>query len=455
MNRSQLLGEEKIGKLLLMFSVPAIIGMLVNGLYNIIDRIFVGRGVGSLALSGIAISFPIPLIIMAFGMLIGLGGTSLISIRLGQGRREEAEKIVGNSLALLLIISVVISVLGFMFLDPLLRLFGASKEVLPYARQFTSVLVWGAAFQGVGFGMNNFIRAEGNPRTAMITMVMGAVLNTILNPFFIFALKLGVAGSALATVISQFIISLWVLSYFLGDKAVLKLRWRNLRPDPKIVRSIVGIGMSPFTMQLLASLVTIVFNKSFARYGGDLAIASMGIVNSVAMLIFMPVFGINQGAQPIIGFNFGARKYGRVKQAFKLGVIAATSVMTLGFLAVEIFPAAIMSLFSAGDTELIRLGTQGLRIYLIFLPIVGFQTAAVNYFQATGKPKKSLLMTLSRQAIFLIPMILILPHFFGLKGVWMAAPASDLASSILTAALLITDLKRLGFNEKEASPSEG
>ncbi|HWJ02253.1 MAG TPA: MATE family efflux transporter, partial [Verrucomicrobiae bacterium] len=276
MKQTQLLGEENVGKLLLKFSVPAIIGMLVNAMYTIIDRIFVGRGVGSLALSGIAISFPIPLVIMAFGMLIGLGATSLISIRLGEGKREEAEQIVGNSFVLMVLISLTISVLTFVFMEPLLMQFGASREVLPYARQFVSVLVWGAVFQGIGFGMNNFIRAEGNPKVAMITMIMGAVFNTILNPIFIFVLHMGVAGSALATVISQGIISIWVLSYFVGDKALLKLRWKNMKLDWTIIRPILAIGLSPFSMQIVASVVTIIFNKALAVHGGDLAIAAMG-----------------------------------------------------------------------------------------------------------------------------------------------------------------------------------
>ncbi len=450
MNRSNQLGEERIGKLLLKFSLPAIVGMLVNALYTVIDRIFVGQGVGSLALSGIAVAFPIPIAIMAFIMLIAIGATSLISIRLGEGKKEEAEVIVGNSFVLLVLISLAISVLGSIFLDPLLLQFGASSEVLPYAKQFTSVLLWGAVFQSIGFGMNNFIRAEGNPRTAMVTMIMAAVLNTILNPIFIFGLRIGVAGSALATVISQGIISIWVLSYFVGNKAVLRLRWRNFKLERKIIKPVLAIGISPFAMQLVASLVTILLNKSLALHGGDLAIAAMGIINSIAMLIFMPVFGINQGAQPIIGYNYGARKYARVKETLKWGVLWATLVMTIGFIAIEIFPNAIMLAFSANDPTLMGLGVQGLRIFLAMLPLIGFQVAAVNYFQATGKPKKSLFLTLSRQVIFLIPLILLLPRFLGLTGVWLAGPASDLAASVLTAVFLVSDLKTLHLTESSS-----
>ena len=448
MNRSQQLGEEKIGKLLLKFSIPAIIGMLVNGLYNIVDRIFVGRGVGSLALSGIAISFPITLAIMAFGMLIGIGATAVISIRLGQQKREEAERIVGNAFVLLVGISLLITFLGYLFMDPLLVGLGASAEVLPYAKQYISVLLAGAVFQSVGFGMNNFIRAEGNPKIAMYTMILGAVLNTILNPIFIFGMHLGVAGSALATVMSQFVTSVWVMYYFLGNRAMLKLRLRNFKLEWMLVKAILAIGLSPFSMQIVGSFVTVFLNKSLAIYGGDVSIAAMGIITSIAMLIFMPIFGIGQGSQPILGYNYGARNYDRVKQTLKLTVIGATGVMSLGFLMVEFFPIALMSLFST-DPELIRIGANGMRIYLVMLPIIGFQVTVVGYFQATGKPRKSLFLSLARQLIFLVPMIWILPRFFGLKGVWLASPVADFASAAVTALWLYQDLKQLGQTHQE------
>lgn len=448
MDRSNILGEEKIGKLLLKFSVPAIIGMLVNAFYSVVDRIFVGRGVGPEALSGIAISFPIPLIIMAFSMLVGIGATSLISIRLGQHRKEDAERIVGNSLTLLLLISVVISLVTFLFMDGLLIQFGASQEVLPYARTFVKVLLWGTVFQSIGFGMNNFIRAEGNPKVAMFTMILGAVLNIILNPIFIFVLKLGVAGSALATVISQMVTSIWVLYYFLSDQSSLKLHFGNLKLDKMIIREIVAIGVSPFSMQIAASVITVIFNKSLAFYGGDSAIAAMAVINGIVMMIFMPVFGINQGAQPIIGYNYGARKYKRVRQTLWLGILGATGFMVLGFLVTHFIPYGLMSLFTS-DPELIRDGVEGLKIYLVMLPIIGLQIAVVNYFQATGQPKKSLFLSLSRQLIFLIPALLIMPRFYGLIGVWMAGPVSDVVSTFVTAILLFFDLKRLGRLDKQ------
>ena len=442
MNRSQQLGEEKVGKLLLKFSIPAMIGMLVNGLYNIVDRIFVGQGVGALALSGIAISFPITLVIMAFGMLIGIGATSVISIRLGQQNNEEAEQIVGNAFVLLLVVSMLISLLGYVFMDPLLLLFGTSGDVLPYAKDYLRVLLWGVVFQTIGFGMNNFIRAEGNPKIAMYSMILGAVLNTILNPIFIFVLHLGIAGSALATVIAQFVTAVWVLSYFLGKRALLKLRLRNLKLRWVLVKDILAIGISPFSMQLVGSIITVLMNKALVNYGGDLSIAAMGIINSIIMLIFMPIFGIGQGAQPIFGYNYGARKYDRVKHTLKLAVIASTCVMVFGFLLVELFPVAIMTLFST-DKELIRIGSNGMRIFLVMLPVIGVQVMAVNYFQATGKPRKALFLSMSRQLIILGPMILILPRFLGLTGVWLAGPVSDLVSFAITMLWLQKDIKQL------------
>lgn len=448
MDRSNVLGEEKIGKLLLRFSVPAIIGMLVNAFYSVVDRIFVGKGVGPEALSGIAISFPIPLIFMAFGMLIGIGATSLISIRLGQHRKEDAERIVGNSLTLLLGISIVISFVTYLFMDGLLVQFGASSDVLPYARTFVGVLLWGTVFQSIGFGMNNFIRAEGNPKVAMFTMILGAVLNIILNPIFIFVFKLGVAGSALATVISQMVTSIWVLYYFLSDQSSLKLYFRNLKLDKTIVREIVAIGVSPFSMQIAASVITVILNKSLAFYGGDTAIAAMAVINGIVLMIFMPVFGINQGAQPIIGYNYGAGNYRRVMQTLWLGILGATGFMVLGFLVTQFFPYGLMRLFTS-DAELIRDGVEGLKIYLVMLPIIGFQIAVVNYFQATGQPKKSLFLSLARQLIFLIPALLILPRFYGLTGVWMAGPVSDFTSTFVTAILLFIDWRRLGRLAKQ------
>lgn len=449
MDRTEAMGQEKISKLLIRFSIPAIIGMLVNALYNVVDRIFVGNGVGTLAIAGITISYPLMIMCMAFAMLIGIGATSLLSIRLGEGKKEEAELIMGNAFVLLILISLLVALVGIIWLDPLLQLVGASSEVLPYARDFMYIILWGNVLMGIGFGMNNFIRAEGNPKTAMLTMLIGAVLNVVLNPLFIFVFKWGIKGSAWATVISQGVSAVWVMNYILSAKSTLKIRRKNLRLDPQIVRQIITLGSAPFAIQVAASLLNFVLNASLKNYGGDIAIAGMGIVSSLSMLILMPIFGINQGAQPIIGYNYGAKKYDRVKETLKLAMLGATGVVMIGFTITQLYPREIIALFSPGDQGLIEFGAHALRIFLLMFPIVGAQIVGANYFQAVGKPKQAMFLSLTRQVLVLIPMILILPKFFGLDGILYAGPVSDLISAVLTGLLLSWELKRYSRQEGE------
>lgn len=447
MDQTSQLGEGQISELLIKFSLPAIVGMLVNALYNVVDRVFVGRGVGFLAIGGVTVGFPIMIIQMAFGMLIGIGATALISIRLGQQKKDEAEIIAAHALVLLVILSIIIALVGLTFLDPLLRLFGASAEVMPYAQDFMRIILIGTVFQSVGFGMNNIIRADGNPKIAMATMLIGAVLNAILCPIFIFYFKWGIKGAATATVISQGVSALWVMYYFWGRKSLLKIRRANLRLRITVVGQIVAIGSAPFAMQLAASVIQAILNKSLINYGGDVAISGMGIVQSVTMLILMPIFGINQGAQPIIGYNYGAGKYERVKETLKLAIYAATLVVTVGFIVIQVYAAQIIGLFET-NTELIAFGSRALRIFLVCLPIIGFQIVSSNYFQAVGKPKHAMFLSLSRQVILLIPAVLILPHFFALDGVLMAGPFSDFFSSVITGIWLLRELKLLEKKEQ-------
>lgn len=449
MDRSYQLGEERIGTLLIKFSIPAIIGMLVNAMYNIVDRIFVGNGIGKLAIAATTVAFPISSIIMAFGMLIGIGAGATISIKLGQKKGEEAEKILGNAFVLLIIVSIAVTAVGLIFLKPLLILFGASAEVLPLATQFTSIILAGALLQNIGFGLNNLIRAEGSPKIAMYTMLIGAALNFALNPLFIFVFQLGISGSALATIVSQAVCSVWVLIYFTKGKSLLKLKRSTFSIQMHIVRQIISIGLSPFLMQIAASVVTILLNNSLLTYGGDNAIAAMGIINSVAMLILMPIFGINQGSQPIIGYNYGAKNFKRVKDALKLAVAAATVVSTTGFILVQVFPRAIISVFKRGDIALMDIGARGLRIYLMMLPIIGFQIVCSNYFQAVGKAKISIFLSLLRQVVVLLPLVLILPRILQLNGVWIAGPTADFIASIMTGIFLLIELRQL--NEKHAA----
>lgn len=441
MDTTNPIGQEKIGKLLLQFSIPAIIGMIVNALYNVIDRFFVGKWVGSLGQAATTVAFPIPIVILAFGLLIGIGAAATISIKLGQNKKDEAEHILGNAMVLIIISSTIITILGLIFLDPLLVLFGASEEVMPLARDFVTIILMGGLLQNFGFGLNHIIRGSGDPKTSMYTMLIGAIINSILNPLFIKVFGLGIRGSALATVVSQAVSSVWVLSYLLSSRSLLKVHFKYFKPEVHIIRQIFSIGMSPFLMQLAASVITILLNQSLKTYGGDEALAAMGIINSIANLILMPVFGVNQGAQPIIGFNYGAKKYARSIQTLKLAIIAGTAITTFGFLLIQIFPAPIIGQFSGDDKTVLNLGVQGLRSYLVMLPIIGFQIVSANYFQAVGKARISIFLALSRQVIVLIPVLLILPRFLGLSGVWAAGPVADFTASILTFVMLVREVE--------------
>ena len=451
-DRAKRLGDGSVGKLLLSFSIPAIIGMLVNALYNVVDRIFIGRGVSGTAIGALYVGMPISLILMAFSMLIGIGGNTLVSIRLGQNRKEDADRIAGNAVVLLAIISIVIAALGLIFLEPLLKILGASKSNIQYAMDYLRIILIGAPFQAIGFGMNNFIRGEGNPKTAMITMLIGALLNTILDPIFIFVFKMGVQGAALATIISQAVSAIWVMAYFLRGRSILTIKKDYLRLKWPIFKEIISIGFSPFSMQLAASMVTILLNNNLQKYGGDLATSSMGVIQSVSMMILMPMFGINQGAQPIIGFNYGAEKYDRVKRTLGFAIIGASTFGIIGFIATQFFTKSIVQLFisDVGDLdEILRIAIPGMKIYLMMLPIIGFQVMSSSFFQAIGKPKHSAFLSLSRQVIVLIPAIMILPNFYGLKGIWMAGPIADTIASILTAILLFIFLKQLNVLEEK------
>ncbi|MBU3100481.1 MULTISPECIES: MATE family efflux transporter [Clostridium] len=441
------LGSESISKLLFKFSVPAITGMVVNALYNIVDRIYIGhiKGVGSYALSGLAITFPISVIIMAFGMLIGIGACSVISIRLGEKNVEAADNILGNAVMLLTIISVVLGIFGVLFLNKILVLFGADQNNLPYAKAYIQIILMGAVFQNVGFGINNIIRAEGNPKMAMFTMMFGAIINIILDPIFIFVFKMGIQGAAIATVISQAFNTLLVLRYFTAKNSgsVLKLKKTNLKLNKYIVNDIFAIGVAPFSMQIASSLVAILYNKGLLIYGGDLAVAAMGILNSISMLIFMPIVGISQGIQPIIGYNYGAKLYDRVFKILKLAIIFGTCIAVIGFIVVQLFANQLITIFVGNNPELIKLGAHGLRIDLMVLPILGFQILGASYFQAINEAKTSMILSVLRQVIVLIPIILILPLFLKLDGLWFSQPCADLIATALTIFFLVRSIKKL------------
>lgn len=441
MTHDNILQTESVGKLLLKFSIPAIVGMMVNALYNVVDRMYIGW-IGPLAMTGIGLNLPFMTLLMGFGMLIGIGAGANISIRLGQGRKDEAESVLGNAVSLLILTMTSVMLIGFVFKTPLLYLFGASPATIGYADQYITIILAGAVIQGLGFGINNIIRAEGNPQIAMYTMLIGAIVNIALDPLFIFTFNLGIRGAALATIISQFVSMVWVLHHFTSKNSQLKLHWNALKLKMPIVISILAIGISPFSMQVAASIVSILANNALRTTGGDLAIGAMTVINAIAIFFLMPIFGLNQGSQPIIGFNFGAKAYNRVKEALKLAIGAATLICLVGFVLTQFFTIYLIRIFNS-DPELIRITMRGMRIFLSMLPLIGFQIISANYFQATGKASKAIFLSMLRQVLVLIPMLLLLPPLIGLDGVWFAGPIADFSASVVTALFLFREIKHL------------
>ncbi|MGI6549462.1 MAG: MATE family efflux transporter [Syntrophomonadales bacterium] len=449
MERSKKLGTENPGKLLLQFSIPAIVGLLVQAFYNVIARVFIGNTVGYLGIAGITVAFPAMMIQIAFGAMVGMGATTLVSIRLGQGRKDEAERVMGNAVVLLVVSSLLISAFGLIFMEPILRLFGASDTVLPYAKDYLEIVILGTVMGLLSFGMNNFLRAEGNPNKAMITMLIGSFCNIILTALFVSVFHWGMKGAGWATIISQAVSASWIITHFALGKGELKIRRKNFRLRWGLVTTIMFMGMSPFALQFAQSVLGGVMNNSLKTYGGDLAISGMGVVMTLTALIVMPIMGLNGGAQPIIGYNFGAQKYDRVKQVLTYALMAATAIATFGFILTRIYPTQLIALFSSHDTELIAFGSRALLIFLVVLPIVGLQMVGSGYFQAIGKPLHSMMLSLSRQVLVFIPALIILPRFYGLDGVLYAGPAADIISTIITVTWLIIEVRNLNRRHRE------
>jgi putative MATE family efflux protein len=430
------LSTEKIGKLIWQYSIPSIVGMIVMSLYNIVDRIFIGQGVGALAISGLALTFPFMILLMAFGMLIGAGSSSRISITLGENNIEKAEKILGNALTLTILISGVVSILTYIFMGDLLRFFGGTEETIGYAEDYMRIIVPASIFSAMNFGFNNIMRATGFPRKAMYTMLISAVINVALDALFIFVFDWGIKGAAWATVIAYTTGSIWVMSHFFLPVSQIRFKKAYLKLEKDIVRAIVSIGMSPFSMQLASSMVMVIVNATLIKYGGDLAIGAYGIINSLLILVIQVVLGLNQGTQPVVGFNFGARLYDRMFKTLKTAIIIATILTSGGFVAGLFFAEFSVSMFTS-DKELIQIASNALRIAIIMFPLVGFQIVISNFFQSIGKAKISIFLSLTRQFIFLVPAILILPPLFGLNGAWAAIPTADGLAAIVAAITLI------------------
>lgn len=441
-DNQQILGTEPIGKLLIKYSVPAIISMMVNGLYNVVDRIFIGNipGVGPLAITGLGVTMPIMTIILAFGMLIGIGSVTNISIKLGQGKKEEAEQIIGNAITLAIIVGLLISIIGITFENQILHMFGASDGSLPYAKAYINIILLGTIFNLLGMVFNNSIRGDGNPKLSATIMVVGCLTNIVLDALFIMVFKMGIQGAAIATVTSQFVTAIWGLAYYTRGKSTLKFKKSSLKLNKSLVGAIFAIGCAPFAMQIAASCVQIICNNSLKTYGGDLAIGAMATINSVIMMVGMPIIGISQGAQPIIGFNYGAKKYDRADKTLKICALAATIGLSIGWLLVQLVPAPIVSMFN-GDADLVSISVDGIRKYLSMMPLIGVSMIGSNYFQAIGKAKQAMFLSLLRQVILLVPMMLILPKFLGLNGVWFAQPVADVISFIVTFILISKEVK--------------
>ncbi len=438
------LGVDKITTLLVRFSLPAMVGMMVNALYNIVDRIFIGNepSLSMHGLAGITVSFPLTVILMGFGVMFGIGGATYFSIKQGEGDQKEAERALGTSFGMLIVCGIIFMVLGQLFIYPLLRLFGASEEVLPYAVEYTRVIFFGSSFQIVSLGMNHFIRADGSPRVAMFTMFISAGINIVLDAFFIFKLRMGMTGAALATILAQLFSAVWVLFYFRGSWCRTRLQWRYLWPRARLALRIATLGLPGFFLQVANSLINASMNRSLLYYGGDVAVSGMGVLHSLNTVMVTPVTGLRQGVQPIVSFNFGARKLRRVKDAANLASLIGVGIMLIGFTLTRLFPRQLIGLFSP-DPELLEFGQMAIRFWFRALPVVGFQIVASNFFQSIGRPKTAIFLSLTRQVIFFIPLIFILPLFYGMDGLLSVKPIADLVSFVVTGVWYIIAVRNL------------
>lgn len=442
------LGTKPVGKLLMQYAIPAIIAMTASSLYNMVDSIFIGQGVGAMAISGLAITFPFMNLSAAFGAAIGVGASTLMSVKLGQKDYRTAENILGNTITLNVIIGVTFGVVCLMFLDPILRFFGASNQTIVYARDYMEIILLGNAVTHLYFGMNSVLRSASKPRHAMYATMFTVVLNTILDPLFIWTFGLGIRGAAYATVLSQLVALIWQFWIFSNPKELIRLKRGiySLRGD--LVKNIIGIGISPFSMNVCACMVVIFINNQLVRFGGDMSVGAFGIANRIVFIFVMFVMGINQGMQPIAGYNYGAQKLDRMMQVVKLSIIAATVIMILGWFLAMLAPRQCVSLFTT-DQHLIDTTVHGMRRMMVMLPIVGYQMVITNFFQCIGKVKISIFLSLSRQLLFLLPALALLPIWFGLDGVWLAQPVSDLIASVVTAWIMIVYMHKFKLQHKE------
>lgn len=448
-NSAIALGTDDVGKLLRKYALPAIVAMTATSLFNITDSIFIGHGVGPLAISGLAITFPLMNLAAAFGSLVGIGASTLMSVRLGQKDYDTANKVLGNVFVLNIILGLAFSVVTLAFLDPVLLFFGASAETLPFAREYMIVILAGNVITHMYLGLNALLRSSGNPQKAMYATIFAVIINLVLNPLFIFTLKMGIKGSALATIISQILMLAWQISIFSNKENFVHLKKGVFRLERKIVFDSMAIGLSPFMINAASSLLVIILNKALSKFGGDLSVGAYGIINRVVFLFGMVVLGFNQGMQPIAGYNYGALQFSRVDSVFRKTLVSATIVLVIGFLTGQFFPHAVASLFTT-DAELTERAVQGLKMVTLIFPFLGIQLVTVQLFQSIGMAKKSIFLSMTRQLLFFLPCILIFPGIWGIDGVWYCFPVTDAASSIVAGIFLVKLLRKFkNANEPE------
>ena len=435
------LGTENIGKLLMQYAVAAIIAMTASSLYNMVDSIFIGHGVGTMAISGLALTFPLMNLAAAFGSLVGVGAATLISVKLGQKDYDTAQRVLGNVFVLNILLGVAFTVIVMAFLDPILYFFGGSDETVGYARDYMYIILLGNTITHLYLGLNAVLRSSGHPQKAMYATIATVIINTILDPVFIYGFGWGIRGAAIATIVAQIISLMWQLWIFSSKEELLHFHRGIFRLKRKIVFDSLAIGMSPFLMNMAACFIVILINQGLKKYGGDLAIGAFGIVNRLVFIIVMIVMGLNQGMQPIAGYNFGAKQYERVTKTLKLTIIYVTGVTTFGFIIGMLFSDTVVGIFTS-DAELIELSAKGLRIVVMFFPIIGFQMVTANFFQSIGMASKAIFLSLTRQMVVLLPCLLILPRFFGAAGVWYSMPISDLLASLIAGTMLVWQFRK-------------
>ena len=440
------LGTRPVGELLRQYALPSIIAMLASSLYNIVDSIFIGHGVDALALSGLAVTFPLMNISTAFGAMVGMGSATLISVKLGQKDYQIAEKILGNAVVLNIAMGVVFAIASLLFLDPILYFFGASDASISYAREYMQIILLGNVFTHMYFGFNALLRAMGHPKMAMRATILTVIVNTILDPLFIFdtidlgfvqfsGAGWGIRGAAIATILAQCISLVWQVRVMSDKRELIHFKRGIYRLNSYIVKEVLTIGLSPCLMNLASCFVVIFINRGLAEYGGDYAVGAYGIVHKMTFIFVMIVMGFTQGMQPIAGYNYGAKAYDRVTKVLKITIALATGGTTLAFVIGEFCPEIVARIFTS-DEQMVEMAAVGMRYNCLLFPIVGFQMVAGNFFQSIAQPGKSIFLSLSRQLLFLVPFIIIFPHFWGINGVWASLPASDLVSSIITACML-------------------